>query len=97
MKRRTIQIFEAMSHHVRLRMIQHMGSRPRRMDELSEMLKINVSSVSHHLQVLRDAGLLVTERRGLPAYHSIDRPVLAAALDDLATAAKLGRGGARRA
>lgn len=90
MKKPHIAVFEALSHPLRIKMIELLGRKERRMEELSEKLNINQSSISHHLVVLREARLLLTERRGKPAYHRLDKKLLQAALDDLARTARLG-------
>lgn len=89
MKKASIAVFEALSHPIRLKMIELLGRKERRLDQLSENLDINTSSISHHLVVLRESGLLLTRRRGKPAYHWLDKKVLRAALDDLAKSARL--------
>jgi ArsR family transcriptional regulator len=90
MKKPHIAVFEALSHPLRIKMIELLGRKERRMEELSEKLNINQSSISHHLVVLREARLLLTERRGKPAYHRLDKKLLQAALDELARTARLG-------
>ncbi|MCG8424534.1 MAG: metalloregulator ArsR/SmtB family transcription factor [Proteobacteria bacterium] len=89
MKKTSIAVFEALSHPMRIKMIELLGRKERRIDQLSEKLKINASSISHHLVVLRESGLLITERRGKPAYHSINKELLRAAIDDLIKSARL--------
>lgn len=89
MKKPNIAVFEALSHPLRIKMVELLGRKERRMEELSEKLDINQSSISHHLVVLREARLLITERRGKPAYHRLDKKLLQAALEDLARSARL--------
>jgi ArsR family transcriptional regulator, arsenate/arsenite/antimonite-responsive transcriptional repressor len=55
--------------------------------DLTEGLPIGQSSVSHHLAILRDAGVVTSERRGTWAYYSLVpglRTRLGAALDVIA-------------
>jgi len=74
---------------MRIKMIELLGRKERRIDQLSDKLKINASSISHHLVVLRESGLLLTERRGKPAFHSINKKLLQEAIDDLVKSARL--------
>ena len=46
--------------------------------DLESALPVKQPTVSHHLKLLRDAGLIDCERRGLWAYYFVDRPALAA-------------------
>ncbi|WP_196837190.1 ArsR/SmtB family transcription factor [Zhihengliuella flava] len=50
--------------------------------DLTEPLQLGQPTVSHHLKILVDAGLLAREKRGVWSYYS----VLPAALEDLAGA-----------
>lgn len=89
MKKASIAVFEALSHPMRLRMVELLARKERRIDELSKKLDINASSIGHHLVVLRESRLLISQRRGKPAYHSIDKRVLRSALEDLGKSARL--------
>ncbi|WP_428264456.1 ArsR/SmtB family transcription factor [Haliangium sp.] len=89
MKKASIAVFEALSHPLRIKMVELLGRKERRMEELSDKLKINQSSISHHLVVLREARLLITERRGKPAFHRLDKQLLQSALDELVKSARL--------
>jgi ArsR family transcriptional regulator len=40
-------------------------------------------TISHHLKLLREAGLITSEKRGLWAYYSLDRSRLKALADRL--------------
>jgi ArsR family transcriptional regulator, arsenate/arsenite/antimonite-responsive transcriptional repressor len=46
--------------------------------DLEVVLPVKQPTVSHHLKLLRDAGLIDCERRGLWAYYFVDRLALAA-------------------
>ncbi len=45
--------------------------------DLTEPLGLSQPTVSHHLKVLRDAGLITSERRGRWVYHKVNRERLA--------------------
>ena len=90
LKKKTKRLFEILSHPARLQLVELLAERPRKNRELADRLKINESSVGHHIQHLREVPhLLVTEREGQHVLHSIDRNVLADALIDLGKAAGL--------
>jgi ArsR family transcriptional regulator len=46
--------------------------------DLEAALPVKQPTVSHHLRLLREAGLIASERRGLWAYYAVRRDVLAA-------------------
>ena len=54
--------------------------------DLTELLDVAQPTVSHHLRILRDAGLISVERRGTWSYYSLAPDAhqrLTAAVDDL--------------
>ena len=53
--------------------------------ELTEPLGLTQPTVSHHLKVLNDAGLLCREQRGSWAYYSIERDRIESLRSALAT------------
>ncbi|HSJ46725.1 MAG TPA: metalloregulator ArsR/SmtB family transcription factor [Euzebyales bacterium] len=65
--RRMAQVFKALSHPARLRVLSLIGARPEGEAcscQLVEPLGLSQPTVSHHLKVLHDTGLLARERRG---------------------------------
>lgn len=89
MRKASIAVFEALSHPLRLKMVELLARKERRMEQLTKLVGINPSSVTHHLVVLRNAKLLRTERRGKPAYHTLDKRVMTDALADLRNSLQL--------
>jgi ArsR family transcriptional regulator, arsenate/arsenite/antimonite-responsive transcriptional repressor len=64
MKRDYVNIFKALSDPNRIRIIKMLGERELCMCEVREVLKLSNSTVSKHLTVLRDAGLLLDSKDG---------------------------------
>jgi len=79
-------LLRALSHPVRLRMIEILGGGELCVKNLEEILGISQSSVSQHLTRLRYAGLIESERRGhLVCYRLIKdgaARILEAAMDE---------------
>jgi ArsR family transcriptional regulator, arsenate/arsenite/antimonite-responsive transcriptional repressor len=44
--------------------------------DLESAVPVKQPTVSHHLKLLRQAGLIHSEKRGLYAYYHVDRPAL---------------------
>ena len=44
--------------------------------DLEAAVPVKQPTVSHHLRLLREAGLVHSEKRGLYAYYMVDRPAL---------------------
>ncbi len=73
--------FRALGDPTRIRILQALlgGERPaneRTVGELAELLSVAPASMSKHLALLRDEGLLTIRRRGTQAYYSIRDPTL---------------------
>lgn len=77
----------ALADPVRVKIVSHLFSSTSGEEisgELAAVLDLSESTVSHHLNQLRKAGLVVSERRGMNVFHRV-RPdalqALCAALD----------------
>ncbi|MEV6279029.1 metalloregulator ArsR/SmtB family transcription factor [Nocardia sp. NPDC051832] len=77
--------FKALSDPVRLRLLSAIAGRmggEACVCELSEGIDLTQPTISHHLKVLREAGLLASERRGTWVYYRV-RPAALAQLSRL--------------
>jgi DNA-binding transcriptional ArsR family regulator len=65
------QVFKALAHPARLFIVEQLAAGEMCVCELTAMLGLDTSTVSKHLSVLRNAGVLSDEKRGLMVYYSI--------------------------
>lgn len=85
-------VFKSLSDPTRLRMLSAIVADPRGetcVCDLNALADVSQPTVSHHLRVLRQAGLLTCERRGTWVYYRIApqwRAALVALLDAFAPA-----------
>lgn len=80
----TAEVFRALGHEDRLAMLEHLRCAPRGRAgvlELAELSGISRFAASHHLGVLRAAGLIVMSRQSHRHLHRVDRPALRAIED----------------
>ncbi|WP_432927762.1 ArsR/SmtB family transcription factor [Microbispora sp. CA-135349] len=77
---RTAAMFKALSDPVRVRLFSAVASAPGGEACVCDISDVGVSqpTVSHHLKKLKEAGLLVSERRGTWVYYRVEPSVLAA-------------------
>lgn len=82
-------MFKALGDPVRLRLFSKIASHPDGEACVCDIADVGVSqpTVSHHLKKLREAGLLVSERRGTWIYYRVTPSVLAAMSGMLSTVA----------
>ncbi|MGW0047698.1 ArsR/SmtB family transcription factor [Nocardia cyriacigeorgica] len=67
-------VFKALSDPVRLRLLSSIASRAGQQAcvcDLSAGIEVSQPTISHHLKVLREAGLLVSERRASWVYYRV--------------------------
>jgi DNA-binding transcriptional ArsR family regulator len=76
-------ICEGIGDTKRLRLLYLVAERPRNVTELTELLDVTQPTVSHHLRVLRERGLVNAERDGTSIYYSLGDPRILEAMNIL--------------
>lgn len=77
------QICYALREPIRIMMLYLIGENGRYVNEISELLDIPQSTASRHLAVLRERGLVTTERQGTSIRYSIADPRILSILDEM--------------
>ncbi len=70
------QIIKAMAHPTRLFIVDKLAKGERCVCELRDMIGADISTVSKHLSVLRQAGIVEDEKRGLQVWYSLKVPCI---------------------
>jgi len=68
------KIIKAMAHPTRLFIIDQLSDNPKCVRELTELIGADVSTVSRHLSVLKNAGLVVDEKKGQQVFYNLKAP-----------------------
>jgi len=68
------RIIKALAHPARLFIVDELAKGERCVCELTELLGLDVSTVSKHLSVLRSVGLVTDDKRGLKVFYSLKTP-----------------------
>lgn len=68
------KVIKAMGHPTRLFIVDELSRQERCVCELTEMIGADVSTVSKHLTVLRNAGIVQDEKRGTMVFYSLRVP-----------------------
>jgi len=85
---RAAAAFAAVGDEVRLKMLQLLSRHEALcVCELQQAFDVGQPTISHHLRVLREAGLVEVARRGTWAYYSLRRDALRALIAELGAAA----------
>jgi len=69
-------IIKAIAHPSRLFIIEELNRRERCAGELTEMIGADASTVSKHLSILKNAGLVFDEKRGTSVYYRLRVPCI---------------------
>jgi len=67
-------VFKALSHPDRLRMVEELADGERCVCELVKAVESAWSTVSRHLSVLKEAGIVADQKRGLQVFYRLALP-----------------------
>ncbi len=83
-------IFSALANSSRLRMVLILLRGPLNVSEISRILKLSQSNVSHNLKNLLDAGIVLRKGRGSWVYYSLNRhdPVIRTLIESIVAGAE---------
>ena len=80
------RIVKALAHPARLLIIEELTHREYCVCELQAMVGSDMSTVSRHLSVLRQAGLVEDDKRGLMVYYRLKTPSIMKFMESLEAA-----------
>lgn len=65
------EVLKALAHPSRLFIVEQLMEAPHCVCELTELIGSDTSTVSKHLSVLKNAGIVVTRKEGTTVYYSL--------------------------
>jgi ArsR family transcriptional regulator, arsenate/arsenite/antimonite-responsive transcriptional repressor len=76
----TVGLLKALADETRLAIVRMLAEHdePLCVCHIVDAFELSQPTISHHLKLLREAGLISSEKRGLWAYYSLDRSKLSA-------------------
>ncbi len=81
-------IIKAMAHPTRLFIVDELAKQTRCVCELTEMIGADISTVSKHLTILRQAGIVQDEKRGTQVFYTLRCPCVRQFFDCVETVLK---------
>lgn len=66
-----VRIFKALGHPIRYDIVKFLLDEPKCVCELNENIEFTQSNLSQHLRILKDAGILKSEKHGLQIFYSV--------------------------
>src|SRR5258706_6139629 len=73
-----LSFFKAMANESRLKIVGLLAARERSVQELAKHLDLSEPTVSHHLQVLKERGIVTARADGVVRWHALDADALSA-------------------
>lgn len=70
------EIIKAMAHPSRLFIVEELRKGERCVCELTAMIGSDISTVSRHLSILRNAGIVVDDKRGNQVFYTLKTPCI---------------------
>ena len=77
------RVGKALSNPNRLELLEFLAQGSRSVDALSKLAEVSIANTSQHLQHLRQAGLVTSQKEGLKVYYSISGDDVIYLLDSL--------------
>lgn len=68
------KIVKALAHPARLLIVDELAKSPRCVCEIRDMVGSDISTVSKHLSVLKNVGIVADDKRGLQVFYSLRCP-----------------------
>ncbi len=87
------EVFKALGHPTRLQIVEKLIDGEQCVCVLLEMFDIDMSTLSRHLSVLKNAGVVVDEKRGKNVFYSLECPCMLDVfncMDDVMTPRRCG-------
>ena len=67
-------VIKAMAHPTRLFIVDRLAQGEKCVCELTDMIGADVSTVSKHLSILKNAGIIRDEKRGTQVFYTLEMP-----------------------
>jgi ArsR family transcriptional regulator len=67
-------VLKAMAHPTRLFIVDQLSRGEKNVGDLTAMIRSDVSTVSKHLSVLKNAGIIKDEKRGTQVFYTLGMP-----------------------
>ena len=68
------KVHKALAHPTRLFIVEQLSKQERCVNELTEMIGVEMPTVSRHLSVLKGAGILEDDKRGAQVFYRLRTP-----------------------
>jgi len=81
MRKAKAKVFKALGHPVRMLIVEALCEKKHCVQELVALSGFGFPSISKHLSLLKEAGIIVAERRGQQIFYSVRLPCVGKAME----------------
>lgn len=67
----SVRIFKALGHPVRYKIVKFLYNGPKCVCKLNENIEFSQANLSQHLKILKEAGILSSEKMGMETHYRI--------------------------
>lgn len=71
-----VRVLKALAHPTRLFMVEELEKGERCVCDLTDMVGVDISTISKHLSVLKNAGVVVDDKRGNQVFYRLRVPCI---------------------
>jgi DNA-binding transcriptional ArsR family regulator len=71
---RPARLFSALGDETRIKIVKLLSEGEQNVDDLTRLLDVSQPTISHHVRILRENGLVQSEKRGRSIYYSLVQP-----------------------
>jgi ArsR family transcriptional regulator len=71
-----VRVVKAMAHSTRMFIVEELSRGERCVCDLTEMIGVDISTVSKHLSILKNAGILEDDKRGNQVFYRLRVPCI---------------------
>jgi ArsR family transcriptional regulator len=75
------ELFKALAHPARIRILEHLRTGEKTVSELQALLEIESSTVSQQLAILRSRSIVQGRKQGTSVYYAVSEPLIFDLLD----------------
>jgi ArsR family transcriptional regulator len=68
------KVMKALAHPTRLFIVDELSRSPKCVNELAEMVGADMSTISKHLSIMKNAGIIQNQKDGLNVFYSLKSP-----------------------
>lgn len=85
------KIIKSLGHPTRLFIVEELSKGERCVCDLTELAGYDISTISKHLSILKEAGIVDVDKRGLQIFYSLKTPCILKFLDCIENIIEINR------